>query len=207
MNAHYAAAGCPHLHPVPMYVPCADCHQEVLRQLANTKAQESALTALAQAERERDDLRELQNIPGEFQCLVCQYVLHARVIDAKTGEIGVSRVSAQHICPNDGLPMEQRSWKQEALELRAVFMEKCETIQTLTAQRQGLLTRIDDLKEYAVHDNSCILYFWEAGQPTSSGGYEEKYRGVWYESQPDNKLPPCECGLDALLTEVEQHGT
>mgnify|MGYP001604592635 CR=1 FL=1 len=98
-----------------------------------------ALEAQVQAlTKERDDLQNMQNIPGTFQCLVCQYVLHARVIDAKTGNIGVSNVPADKICPNDGLSMAPRSWKQEVLEIRPIFIEKCEKIQQLESSLAAL---------------------------------------------------------------------
>ena len=59
-------------------------------------------------------------------------------IDAKTGNIGVSNVPADKICPNDGLSMAPRSWKQEVLEIRPIFIEKCEKIQQLESSLAAL---------------------------------------------------------------------
>lgn len=61
-----------------------------------------------------------------------------------------------------------------------------------------LEAKIARLKEYAEHGN-CILSFWEAGEPTSDGGYRTKYLGKWHQSRPVNEEPKCECGLDELL--------
>ena len=55
------------------------------------------------------------------------------------------------------------------------------------------------LESYGRHDNDCILSRCSQGRPTASGGYESRYKGVWYETRPVDKTPPCECGLDAAL--------
>lgn len=58
---------------------------------------------------------------------------------------------------------------------------------------------IDKLMEYVNHSDRCILSDCSAGRPTEDGGYENKYRGVWYQSRPIDKTPKCDCGLDEIL--------
>ena len=74
----------------------------------------------------------------------------------------------------------------------------------------NLLATIAALREalgrYGVHERECILAHWEAGEPTASGGYQMKYRGVWYEVRPTNTLAPCTRGLDAALRTTEKEG-
>ena len=65
-------------------------------------------------------------------------------------------------------------------------------------QQVGYAQGVAAMEVYAVHHRDCVLSFFEQGRPTLSGGYEQKVQGVWYEVEPTNKLPKCECGLDAL---------
>ncbi len=58
------------------------------------------------------------------------------------------------------------------------------------------LEAAEALVEYACHPRECIRTYWEAGEPTSDGGYRTKFKGVWYQSKPVNEEPKCDCGLD-----------
>ena len=62
--------------------------------------------------------------------------------------------------------------------------------------------------EYVEHDKNCILLACEAGRPTDDGGYERKYRGmwyrVWYRGTPVDETPKCNCGLDDVLARMRE---
>lgn len=57
----------------------------------------------------------------------------------------------------------------------------------------------DALEEYGTHDRDCILSFWEAGEPTSNGGYRRKIKGKWYQYSPVDESPKCNCGFQEAL--------
>lgn len=61
---------------------------------------------------------------------------------------------------------------------------------------------VEEILAYTQHDNDCILSMFEAGRPIANGGYEQKYKGKWYQSRPVDKTPKCECGLDDIRTKL-----
>lgn len=61
-----------------------------------------------------------------------------------------------------------------------------------------------DLIAASIHDNMCILNYWEAGEPTSDGGYREKYDGQWYQTKPVSEAPKCDCGLSDLISKATE---
>lgn len=72
-------------------------------------------------------------------------------------------------------------------------------VERLRAERErireaGRLIK-EALAEYGEHASDCVLSCFEGGRPTSDGGYELRYRGTWYESNPVDRTPPCTCGL------------
>ena len=62
---------------------------------------------------------------------------------------------------------------------------------------------IAKLAQYAQHERNCIIDQLEAGRPTKKGGYEQLFRGKWYQSSPINKTPKCECGLVDILNKLK----
>ncbi len=63
---------------------------------------------------------------------------------------------------------------------------------------KALLARLEAAEKlggYANHDTECIRTYWEAGEPTSGGGYHTKFEGKWYQSRPIDQEPKCTCGL------------
>lgn len=68
------------------------------------------------------------------------------------------------------------------------------------AEKTVEAVRVEGLNEFLEHSTDCILSWCEAGRPTKDG-YEQKYRGVWYQSRPIDNTPKCDCGLAELLTE------
>lgn len=62
--------------------------------------------------------------------------------------------------------------------------------------------RDKELSEYIEHTRDCIRSQFEAGEPTTDGGYREKIAGKWYESRPIDKTPKCNCGLSDLLSHL-----
>ena len=70
-------------------------------------------------------------------------------------------------------------------------------IEGLVAQeRKDVIAR---LSPYTEHRERCILAQFEAGRPTKSGGYKQKYDGHWYQTSPVDETPKCDCGLDEIL--------
>lgn len=63
---------------------------------------------------------------------------------------------------------------------------------------------IKELVEWLVdngeHTRECIWSRCDAGRPTESGGYENKFAGKWYQSKPVDKLPQCTCKLHKLIS-------
>lgn len=55
------------------------------------------------------------------------------------------------------------------------------------------------LEGYCEHKNDCIVALMEAGRPTENGGYEEKYKGKWYQSRPVDETPKCDCGVEDIF--------
>jgi len=70
----------------------------------------------------------------------------------------------------------------------------------LAAAQADVLALLGDLGEYGEHDRSCVRATYCAGRPTESGGYEQQFGKVWYESRPVDRTPPCDCGLAAALS-------
>lgn len=63
----------------------------------------------------------------------------------------------------------------------------------------GLVARLEAAEncfDSLMHETDCILSLQEAGEPTPDGGYRVKYAGKWYQTQPIDETPKCNCGLD-----------
>lgn len=58
----------------------------------------------------------------------------------------------------------------------------------------------EKLMPWVEHSNDCILTHFEAGEPTSDGGYRQKFAGKWYQSKPIDETPRCNCGLEEALS-------
>ena len=58
----------------------------------------------------------------------------------------------------------------------------------------------EEIIEYTKHDFDCILALCSQGRPTADGGYENMYRGEWFQVRPVDKTPQCECGLGAAIS-------
>lgn len=68
-----------------------------------------------------------------------------------------------------------------------------------TSDLEALLARleaIERMERYLTHDDTCILNYQEAGEPTSDGGYRTKFKGKWYQSKPIDETPQCDCDLE-----------
>jgi hypothetical protein len=74
----------------------------------------------------------------------------------------------------------------------------------LEADRDRWRGYAERLLEYATHESTCVLTTWCAGEPTPDGGYRSKYGDKWYQTKPIDETPKCECGLDALISEVKK---
>lgn len=100
------------------------------------------------------------------------------------------------------------------LELQAEIKKLTEENKDLEASEQKWITHAvniekrlqaensrlrDALEEYGTHDRDCILSFWEAGEPTSNGGYRRKIKGKWYQYSPVDESPKCNCGFQEAL--------
>lgn len=72
-------------------------------------------------------------------------------------------------------------------------------LQKLQATNGDLTDKVDKLKKvapYAAHERDCIIMRWEAGEPTTDGGYRSQYAGKWYQVRPVDETPRCTCGFD-----------
>jgi hypothetical protein len=109
---------------------------------------------------------------------------------------------------------------REIKELQANLREKMERLAEARAEiarlngqaevctkmwREDLdkIDRLERVLDYTQHDDMCILSYWEAGEPTPDGGYRTKYKGKWYQSNPVDETPRCNCGLGELFAEVK----
>lgn len=75
-----------------------------------------------------------------------------------------------------------------------------ELMQELSASRKC----VEALRDYVIHDSSCILSQQCAGEPTADGGYRMKYGEKWYQTKPIDETPKCQCGLDETLSAYDR---
>jgi hypothetical protein len=61
-------------------------------------------------------------------------------------------------------------------------------------------TLMEKISGYLEHKPECIRSQFTAGEPTSDGGYRQKFGDKWYEAKPIDKTPKCDCGLDEILS-------
>lgn len=81
---------------------------------------------------------DLIYIPGEWQCPVCCFMAHRRILYAQDGSVAVNRNETPETCPNDGTPLEKVTYKQEYESARKVISDLFKQIEELKAGKTTL---------------------------------------------------------------------
>ena len=100
---------------------------------------------LAQAERERDEARELAYVPGMWECAKCGCVVVSTLISAETGQFAANRELQR--CPNDCGPMWRRTERKSGNELidrLDTELDKCKEAEARVEQLEAALRKIDE---------------------------------------------------------------
>lgn len=83
---------------------------------------------------------------------------------------------------------------QDANRSREIWADVAKALEEeLTETKRKLAIAVEALLDYSEHSDDCILARWQACSPDQGW----KYAGKWYTEQP-----PCECGLDDVIKEI-----
>ena len=98
-------------------------------------------------------------------------------------------------CPVDVKDPFYWKWNEHGKEIIFAFIR----FLLLSEKNKAREELLSSVSEYIEHSSSCIRSASEAGRPTKGGGYEQKFRGKWYQATPIDETPKCDCGLDLIL--------
>lgn len=83
---------------------------------------------------------------GDWSCPKCFFVQSFRTLNAHSGAVGVVPIADDPRCPNDGEPLQGRTWREFAKDLMAMIGQADASVATERSSRERAERRIDEMQ-------------------------------------------------------------
>ena len=97
-------------------------------------------------EQELQELRADRDVPDQWKCETCGFVLTKAILRASDGAVGMDTREIHDICPNDGTSLRRVTWREDAENANRVGLEMFKRAEEATTKLSALTSALEPLR-------------------------------------------------------------